>query len=107
MSKIAQYGNDCNIIRNSTPVYNQSTNSYESEPIVITGKGLKGNYSLSNIDNTVIQVGDVKIIACFNNGAPIVNDAIDFDGTIYKVVSISEVNPDGKKAIYYTLQCRR
>lgn len=104
-SKISKYGGDCVIVRKSEETYNPETNEYEAEEERIEGKCLVSSYDASNIDGTNIKSGDIKVMAVLGS-APKTGESIEISGKTYTVISWSELNPDGAKNIYYTIQAR-
>lgn len=103
--KIAQYGNDVEIIRKADRVYDKETHSYISQNEVISGKGLLQNIDSTNIDGTVIQIGDVRLM-CVLDKEPKLNDVLYFADKEYSIVKIDRLSPDGTTVIYYNLVLR-
>lgn len=103
--KINKYGGDVAIIRNGDVTYNEETNTYDSNDVTISGKGILSSIDSSFINGTTVMYGDVSMM-CYLDSEPVVNDKLIFGGKQYTVVNIESVNPDGKCVIYYNLQLR-
>lgn len=104
-SKIEKYGGAVKITRTSEERYNPQTNSYISDKTYISGKGILSNYASNEINGTLIQQGDVKLM-CYLGDKPVIDDVLEIGGIEYLVKDISQLNPDGNTVIYYNLQLR-
>ena len=103
--KIMEYGSPCLIKRKVGAEYNPETDEYDGEEVIIRGFALQESIGFRNIDGSVVQVGDIVLTATLD-GTPEVGDRISFAGTEYVIVNFERLSPDGKTAIYYSLQCR-
>lgn len=70
---------------------------------------LPTNYSLTNRDNTVIQVGDVLGIISTETGVipEKTNDKLKIDGEIYSFVEVKPYNYNGVTDMFYKIQARK
>lgn len=84
------------------PETGEQITSTPSDDIACNGVML--GYKLNEIDGTTVLHGDAKII-CDAPTKPNIDSVIDISGDIWRIVSVSVVQPDGD-AIIYTLQVR-
>jgi len=95
--------------------FTQYTETAEYDPLVgepseadliYTGHGVKGKYSLSEIDGTVIKSGDVKLTLELTDTKPLIGDKATVNGTgDFRVMNVIEVAP-AEDVIGYELQLR-
>ena len=87
----------------------------ESAPTVTSslGSGIRTNYQLKDIDGTLVQASDVRLIVCpvLQDGVtdmpvPQTGDTITFGGTTYNVVSCKPWDFDGVTQIGFVVQGR-
>lgn len=106
-NKLNIYGGDCKIIRKGKDeVYNPESNSYVTEETVIHGKGLLSQFNVNEINGTLIEQGDVKLMCSFDV-TPVFDDIIEIGNVKYVVKNVAPLNPDGNTVIYYNLQLRK
>lgn len=104
--KITQYGNPITLIKRSgEPVYNPDTDEYEQQEQTFKGYAIQSTYSGRMIDGTNIKMGDVKFMTSIDE-EPMVNDKLNYMGKEYTIISVSQINPNGEKVIYYDIQGR-
>lgn len=112
---LGKNGTKC-VLRNPSgkpPVYNPTTDEYETETIPFDGVAMISGYEDNMIDGTIIQAGDVKIVAVLA-GEPVPKlstlDVYDKAGKLrdsFKVINSTTVSPNASVVIVYKLQCRR
>jgi hypothetical protein len=112
---IGKNGTKC-ILRNPSgkpPVYNPTTDEYETETIPFDGVCIISSFEEDMIDGTIIQSGDQKIIAVLM-GDPVPKlstlDVFDKAGKLrdsYKIVNSTTISPDSTVVICVRLQCRK
>jgi len=95
------------------PVYNPSTNEYESDDKHFDGVCVISGFDDSMIDGTIIQAGDRKVVAVLA-GEPVPKlstlDVFDKAGKLvdsFKVINSTPVNPNADVVICVRLQCRK
>jgi len=104
--KIDRYGGICQITRLSEEEYDPETNTYTGIETVIVGKGILSNYSTEQMNGSLIQQGDVKMM-CYLNDTPVLDDELEIGGVTYLIKDIAPLIPDGNTVIYFNLQLRR
>jgi hypothetical protein len=112
---IGSNGTKCKLINPSgnPPIYNPSTNEYETTDLTFEGVCIIGSFDSHLIDGTVIKVGDVRVTAVLpEEPKPGLSklEVYDKAGTLketYNVINANPVNPNASTVIMYKLQCRR
>lgn len=96
-------------VKRTTGEYDPVTGlpSNETEQ-VFYGVGLVEDYTVSQVNDTLIKMGDKKItIAAKDLGTkPVPNDTVAFVGEAYKVQSVNTVSPAGIDLLY-EVHCRK
>ncbi|UUR70762.1 hypothetical protein [Enterobacter asburiae] len=72
---------------------------HRSDDIQFTARGVKTDYAPGEIDETVIENGDVRIVFSAEQEIKI-GDLIDVDGVIHRVVKPNPVKPGGVVLCY-------
>lgn len=62
-------------------------------------------YPRSMIDGTLIQSEDRRVMLSATGEVPVTSDKLRIDGTDYRIISVSEVSPQGVP-LYFELQAR-
>ena len=62
-------------------------------------------YAKSEIDGTLIQAGDRKVMVSASGERPLASDNLRIDDKTHQIVSVDELSPQGV-ALYYTVQAR-
>lgn len=76
-----------------------STTSY-------SGNGAGFDYNRAEIDGTIIQMGDIRLILEAVDTTPEANDECTYDSIDYRVMSVKETSPGGI-VTHYELQLRK
>ena len=71
-----------------------------------TGYGAAFNYNKSEIDGTIVQNGDIRLLLEDTATAPILEDTVTIDSIIYTVKNVTPTSPAGV-VVMYELQLRR
>jgi len=104
---ISNFGGVGVVTRTAGATFNPATGNYTGgTTTTITGKGVRIEFDKSEIDGSVIQAGDVRILFDADGGTPINDDNLSFNSTNYRVMNVKPQSPSGTD-IYYELQCRR
>lgn len=72
----------------------------------LTADGVLLNYKKSEIDGSVIQQGDAKIIMAAQGFTPVIGDTVDANGLLWRVMDVMPLSPAAVDVIY-TLQVRK
>lgn len=75
-------------------------------PKEYSGKAVKTNFKMYEIDGTIIQHGDCLLILENTFPMPKPNDLFEIGGRKYKYVNMLSIDPDGDTAIVYKVQVR-
>lgn len=70
-----------------------------------TGYAIPSNYTNREIDGTLIQRGDFKVLAHEMSDEPEVGDNLTIGGITCKIVGVTHTKVNGA-SVLYTLQCR-
>lgn len=92
--------------RETTGSYDPKSGETQSSASTYTGNGGVFNYKSNQVDGTVIQSGDLRVILEATTTAPKLSDKVTIDGGTYKIVNIETVSPAGVPVIY-KLQLRK
>jgi len=72
-----------------------------------TAVAVEQSYSLREVDGTMVQRGDKKLLLTATNlVAPVVDDTCTVQEVVYTIKNVNPLSPDGS-AIIYELQVRR
>lgn len=86
--------------------YNPSTGGVD--PVTSTtyaGFGHPSSYLVDEIDGTLVQVNDIKLLL-YTTGTPAIDDVVTIDSNVYRVQNVERVKAQGSN-IYYRLQLRK
>ena len=72
----------------------------KSDAITFSGVGAVFDYNASEIDGTVIQQGDNRIVLESTATAPAIGDAATIGGVSHRVINVETVSPGGTVVIY-------
>lgn len=72
--------------------------------IIVNGVGAALNYNINEIDGTVIQAGDCKLL--YRGDEPEINMAVMLSGIKWRVVAVMPLSPAGI-VVMYGLQLRK
>lgn len=105
--KIAEYGQSITLTRAAVTGTASGTRipTYGT-PITITGYGVEIEYTASEIDGTIVQKHDIKLIVNALTTAPAVDDTCTYGGTSYRVMNVKKLSPGGT-VLLYELQLRK
>lgn len=106
--QIERFGQAVTITRRVQGSYNTTTSVAPVTETTQTTKGVTDVYKFKEVDGSLIQVGDIKVILSAQNiTAPTVNDKITLlDGTVWVVKTVDPISPGGVP-IVYTCQLRK
>lgn len=103
---IAEFGAPCTLSTQAQTGYDGLGNPINTPSVSITGTGVKLNYSKSEIDGSVIQMGDAKFILS-TRAVPLIDMRVTLAGEVWRVVSVMPLSPDSVTVVMYTLQLRK
>lgn len=83
------------------PVTGQDTTTTET----FSGYGAAFDYNQSEIDDSIIQQGDIRLMVQAVDTKPQSGDACSVNGTDYRVMSVMDQSPGGT-SVYYEVQLR-
>lgn len=111
LTQITRFGQSVTITRklSGSGVYNTNTGTVtKPDDEIETGTAIVDTYKSSEIDGTLIQVGDVKLIlAAIGITEPTINDKITLaDGVMFSIKKVEPLSPSGSPVIY-TCQLRK
>lgn len=100
-------GQSLTLTRNTAGAYNPATGESTVTTTTQTGTGAVFDYGTKNIDGTLIQAGDKKLLlSAFNSAgaaltAPVINDTVTIGGVVYTIVEpLKTVAPGGIVCLY-------
>lgn len=105
-SVLADKGQNLTFSREGDTAFDPKTGISTTTPTSFTGYGASFNYNTKEIDGSLIQNGDIKLLLEATATAPITGDQVTIDSIIYRVVNIKTTSPAGE-IVVYNLQLRR
>ena len=92
--------------RETTLAFDPVTGTNTVTTSTFTGYGAAFDYNRNEIDGSIIQRGDIRLILNATDTAPATNDTTVIDGVTYRVMSIKKTAPAGT-VVAYELQLRK
>ena len=103
---IREFGEPVSFSRVTVGVYNPSTASSSSDVTVsYSGFGAPMEYANKDIDGTVIQRGDFRVLAHKMSEVPEVGDGLLLGSITCRIISVNTTKVNGA-SLLYSLQCR-
>lgn len=103
---LTKFGQTVVFTRPTGDTFDPSLGSYSGgTTTTITGKGAAFDYKNSEIDGTIVQKGDVRVIFEASTVAPAQNDNCALDSINYRVMDVKPLSPGGTDVIF-TVQLR-
>ena len=93
-------GQNLTFNRKTVSSSNAATGVVTSTPSTYTGYGVALNYKKKEIDGTVIQAGDIRLIFAKTTTAPINGDTVTIDSIILRLMNLKPTSPAGTVVIY-------
>lgn len=104
---LSLYGQLVTLKHSEPGVYDPETGTVGTVVTSQTAVAVEQSYLQRDIDGTVVQQGDKKLLLTATNlSAPMVGDSCTVQGVIYAIKNVSCLSPDGT-AILYELQLRK
>lgn len=103
---LAEYGVPVVLTRPGDAEYDPASGEVEASPSEHQGVGVRTDYSLGDIDGTLIQRGDVRILLGASLPLPKSGDHLRFAAETYRVINADVVQP-AAIPVLYVVQGRR
>lgn len=101
VNMLTKYGSTLVLKRIESTAYNPATSSVtESIEITSSGYGYLANYNFNEIDGTMIMSTDSKLIMHRLDFEPEVDDLVDIDNDIYRIMMVKKLRAEGKTPAY-------
>ena len=97
---LTKHGQAVTITRQTTGAYDPATGSATIVETTQSGVGALFDYAAADIDGTLIKQNDKKLLLNAIATAPLLNDKVTVNTTIYNVVNIKELNPAGTAVMF-------
>ncbi len=104
--KIDYYGGWVSYYQNIDSEVNTITSLTTSNIIVTPVKVLVSNYNQYVVDGELVRKGDKQVFMKSTLGRPKINDNIDINGDLQKVIEVKDVAPGVADTLVYILQTR-
>tara|TARA_R110000803_G_scaffold30657_1_gene68998 strand:+ start:198 stop:557 length:360 start_codon:yes stop_codon:yes gene_type:complete len=105
-SILTNFGQDATVTRIGGSTFNPTTGAYSGgSTSTVSGKGVRMNYSKSEIDGEMVQRDDAKLYFSADGGTPEIDDNVLFDSENYRVMSVITISPSDTD-VMYELQLR-
>lgn len=103
---IIKYGRLINLHQKIDPTVDPLTRITTYNNVITPIKGIVKDFSV--VFNTVgnVELGDKNVRVTGSTGKPNVNDELDFDGYLYKVIDVKEMSPGGTP-LFYDIHVRK
>lgn len=75
--------------------FNPGTGVKTNTTTTYTGYGAAFDYMASEIDGTIIQAGDIKLMLEKTATAPEINDTVTIDSVVYRLMDVKKTAPGG------------
>ena len=103
---LTSFGQAVVFTRPTGDTFDPPTGSYSGgTTTTITGVGSAFDYEKGEIDGTIVQKGDIRLIFEASTVAPAQNDNCAIDSINYRVMSVEPLSPGGTNVIF-TVQLR-
>jgi len=105
---IAKKGAPVTLYTQSGPAFDPITGApiTPSAGASIIGAGVKLNYKAAEIDGSVIQMGDCKLLLSTRQ-TPLIGMTATLGGELWRVVQANKLQPDSNTIVLWSLQMRR
>lgn len=105
LSKVASkvikiVGVQCTFTHENTDTFDPATGARTTSNTVFTGYGVKDRYDKQEIDGTTILSSDIKLVLQRATQVPRVDDTCTIGSDSYRVMAVSDVDPDDYDVIY-------
>lgn len=99
---ISKYGSEITCSRSSETRYDTFLSAQVSDDVTdYIVKGLVDSYSVSEVDNNLIQRGDVRLyLSPITEVEPLVSDTFIWDEKTYDIISVIKLRPASTTLIY-------
>lgn len=103
---IAKFGAPCTLSTQAQTGFDGLGQPINIPAVSINGAGVKLSYKTSEIDGSVVQMGDAKFLLSTRD-APLIDMRVTLAGEVWRVISVSPLAPDSIDAVFHTLQLRK
>jgi hypothetical protein len=98
---LTEFGQSVTITKQTAGSYDPATGAATVTTSTQTATGALFDYKTHQIDNTLILMGDRRLIlSAVGITAPQIDDTVTANGKTYTIKAISETNPAGTVVIY-------
>lgn len=103
---ITEYGQEADFLRSVNGEYDPTSGEYFTQDTTpYSGMIVPNDYKEREIDGTIIQRGDVKVLAHKMTETPAVGDQVTFGEIDYRIINVKKTKANGADCLY-TLQVR-
>lgn len=99
-------GQSLSFTRNVETAFNPATGVKTNSDFSFTAYGAAFDYKLSEIDGTVIEAGDIRLMLEKTTNAPLKGDSVKVDTVNYRVMDVMKSSPAGT-ITHYTCRLRK
>ena len=104
---IAEFGQTITLERSAPGAYDASTGIVPVTTTSLSGTGIDLDYTVREIDGTLVQRGDRKLLMSVKAGVvPAVSDVAIVGAVRFRVLAVKPLAPGGV-TLTYELQCRQ
>lgn len=106
-------GNISVFVQEGTATRSKTGKKIPAQTVEFKGTAVMGKYNseFPSTTETIIQAGDVKFVAQFEDPSFMPSEkkdeTITFGGVSYKIINVGQVAPDGVTNVVFVIQARR
>jgi len=99
---LAKYGEPVSVTFTDWAEYNPITGAADgtTTQTTVTASGYPSAYKTTEIDGTVIEAGDVRLILELIAPTPVMGCLVDLSGTAYRIMDVAQVRLSGANIIF-------
>jgi len=105
-SLLQDKGQQVTFTRAGSAAFNPVTGANTKSESTFTGYGAAFDYNKAEIDDVVVQRGDIRFLLEATTTAPENDDTVSIDSESYRVMNVKKTSPAGT-VVVYELQLRK
>lgn len=103
---IAKFGASCTLSTQAQTGYDGLGNPTNTPSVSISGTGVILPYKKSEVDGSLVQMGDAKFLLS-TRAVPLIDMRVTLAGETWRVIAVDTLAPSSADVILYTLQLRK
>lgn len=103
---LGNFGQEATFTRESSTYFDPALGKDQTTTTSFTANGIKETYSKTEIDGSLIRIGDIRFMMDSSSTKPLISDSCALNGVSYRVMAVDSLEP-AEDSIAYILQLRR